>query len=125
MNPTEMLQNPCFSDNALSKIDNFDEQATILFEVFEGKECTWERTGLTVSDDAENGKSIKKAVAWYSVSSGNEEFTFLIIDCLEDDNSSNNIGLYTLWVVDSENEDSQLTAWQDMETPGIHIAIAK
>lgn len=55
----------------------------------------------------------------------NEEFTFLIIDCLEDDNSSNNIGLYTLWVVDSENEDSQLTAWQDMETPGIHIAIAK
>lgn len=114
-----------FSDNALSKIDNFDEQATILFEVFEGKECTWERTGLTVSDDAENGKSIKKAVAWYSVSSGNEEFTFLIIDCLEDDNSSNNIGLYTLWVVDSENEDSQLTAWQDMETPRIHIAIAK
>lgn len=65
-----------FSDNALSKIDNFDEQATILFEVFEGKECTWERTGLTVSDDAENGKSIKKAVAWYSVSSGNHDHIF-------------------------------------------------
>lgn len=112
-----------FSPNALSEMENLDEQVTSLFEMFENKEYTWERTGLTVSDDIEYGKSVKKVVAWYVVSSEEAEFVFFTIDCLEDHDSSDNVGLYTLWIVAKENEDTQLTAWQDMQIPGIHIAV--
>ena len=110
-----------FSEQALSEIENFDAQANNLFNFFQGTVDEWERTGLTGSDDVDNGEKTSKVISWYNVTTSQAAYVFFMIDHSVDTLTPENVGLYTLYVVDKEKEDEQLTSWQDMETAGIYV----
>lgn len=124
LNALEIKDSKCleelFSKQALSEIDNFDEQTRDLFDLFQGTVDSWEQTGFTSTEDIEGHKKMTKGISWYDVTTDENEFVFFMIDCFTDTQNPDNIGLYTLYVVNKDDEDSKLTCWENMEIAGVY-----
>ena len=110
-----------FSETALSQVDDFQEQADNLFQLFQGTVESWERTGFTSPTSIEDGEKNTQSISWYDVTADEMTYVFLTIECIEDTKNPNNVGLCTLAVVEKSEEDSKLTYWQDMQIPGIYV----
>lgn len=110
-----------FSIQALSETKDFSGQVDALFGFFQGKVLSWKRTGLTSSESVDGREKSCKNILWYEVITDKEEFIFFMIDCCIDTKDSDNVGLYTLRIIKKEDEEEQLTYWQDMEIAGIFI----
>lgn len=110
-----------FSDQALSEVEDFEAQADRLFELFCGTTESWERTGLISAEETDDGKQTSKQVAWYTVMTDKDTFRFFLLNRSTDTADTGNVGLYSLWVVKAEDEESRFTDWQDMEIAGVHV----
>ena len=119
-NDSDELEN-MFSKTTLSQVDNFQEQAENLFQLFEGTVKFWERTGFTSSTSTDDGEKNTQSIAWYNVTTDKMEYVFFTIECTKDTKQTDNVGLSTLSVVRKADEESKLTYWQDMQIPGIYI----
>ena len=120
VNDSDELKN-MFSAAALSQVSDFKEQADSLFQKLHGTIESWERTGFTGSTSIEDGRKTTQNISWYDVVTDETAYVFLTIECIEDTENPDNLGLCTLAVVKKSEEDSKLTYWQDMQFPGIYI----
>lgn len=110
-----------FSNQALSEAKDFEAQADRLLELFCGTTESWERTGLISTEETVDGKQTSKQIAWYTVITDEDTFRFFLLNRSEDTADTDNVGLYSLWAVKAEDEETYFTDWQDMELAGVHV----
>lgn len=93
-----------FSKRALEESEDFDENAKLLFEFFEGEVISWEKSsGPTVYKSVNYGEVIKEVDSYYFVETDKTTYYFLINDYPEDDVNTDNEGLNMLLVVLADN----------------------
>lgn len=110
-----------FSSQALKEVDYFDRDIEYLFEFFQGEVNRWEiRTGPQVSETNDHGKKTKEMKTWYEVETDTNNYIVFILEYTGDTEHSENLGVYALRIVNKEDEDTQMTFWQDMVIPGIY-----
>ena len=111
-----------FSSQALDLATDIDQQMSELFDFFQGTVESWDRTGSSSVKNIEGDTRETKNIAWYDVVTSNDSYVFFMISNDSTGTMNSDVtGLYSLWVINKEEEDSQLTDWEDMEIPGIHI----
>lgn len=110
-----------FSEAALCQTDDFSQQAESLYRLVQGDVESWERTGFTSAASTEDGEKNTENVSWYDVTTAQTTYAFCIIECVEDTENPDNVGLYMLAATEKSEEDSKFTYWQDMQVPGICI----
>jgi hypothetical protein len=110
-----------FSAKALTESDDFDEKIEYIFGFFQGKIEANERRGGSFYDSVEKGKVIKKEYySWYRVETDKHNYFFIIIEYPIDVVNPDNVGLYTLRVIKSD-EDSIHFSWEEVKKAGIYI----
>lgn len=113
-----------FSKQALDEADDFNRSVDYLFDFFQGtvESYGWRNnTGGPISDvTIEKGKKQVELKSWFNVTTDQEKYIFFLLDYPKDTINKDNVGLYALRVVKAEDENTQLTYWQDMKIPGIY-----
>lgn len=121
-----------FSKRAIKESGNFDENAELLFDFFEGDVVFWEKdSGPHVTKTANYGEIVKEVSSYYYVETDKESYFFLINDFPEDDVNEDNVGIYMVLVVLTENkldifEPENNIIYVDGEkvrTPGIYLPL--
>ena len=111
-----------FSQKALTEAVEFDEHLDYLFNFFQGKVLSWERKGgPSVFKNKEHGRITQEVSVWYKVDTDQESYLFIFIECIKDTANQNNVGLYTLRVIRTEDELTQFNSWNDVRIPGIYM----
>jgi hypothetical protein len=110
-----------FSKQALSEVDDFDEEFDYLLDFFQGDVESCKRDKWSSNESVEYGKRSLMIRSWYKVSTDKGNFLFFVIDFAEDTINTDNAGLYTLRVIKAEDKDKHFTYWQDMQIAGIYI----
>jgi len=112
-----------FSKQALDEANDFDAHMDYLFEFFQGEVEShgWNRnTGGPITDGRyDGGNKMKELKSWFDVVTDKESYIFFLLDYPVDTFDSNNVGLYSLRVVKTSEEDT-LTYWTDMKIAGIY-----
>jgi len=95
-----------FSKQALSDADDFDKSMEDLFDFFQGEVDSWEKpSGPTVFESNEHGRKTKQINSYYDVSTDKQKYFFLMRDYPVDTEHPDNVGLYLLLIVKSEDEE--------------------
>ena len=114
-----------FSNTALNQADDIDEGIDNLFAFFQGNIVSYNWNGNSkgpiVDEVFENENKKKELKSWFDVITDKGKYIFFFVDYPIDTFERDNVGLYTLRVIKEENKNTQLTNWQDMKKPGIHI----
>ena len=110
-----------FSSKAISEADDIDEKINHLFEFFQGKVKTNERKGLSFYDSVESRKVMKKEYySWYRVNTEKYNYFFIIIEFPVDILYPDNVGIYTLMVIKSDEESIEFS-WEEIEKAGVYM----
>ncbi|MDF2590293.1 MAG: hypothetical protein K0S41_4136, partial [Anaerocolumna sp.] len=91
-----------------------------LFDLIKGDIKSFENDSWSSDESIDYGKRSLMIRSWYNVTTDTNEYIFFLLDYSIDTINPDNAGLYTLRVVNAEDEDTQLTYWQDMEIAGIY-----
>ena len=103
------------------KAQNIEEQAKDFFEKFNDNKLTLEdNAGPIVYDNTENGNKNKKIINWYDVQGQNNKYTIFFVNWSEDSADSDNIGLYTLRIINEKDFGEQFIEHDKMEIAGIY-----
>ena len=103
------------------KAQNIEEQAKDYFEKFNDNKLTLEdNAGPIVYDNAENGNKSKKIINWYDIQGQNNKYTIFFVSWSEDTTDSDNIGLYTLRIINEKDFEEQFIEHDEMEIAGIY-----
>lgn len=95
-----------FSEQALNESSDFDVNMNQLFEFFQGKVDSWEKSsGPSVFTSIDNGHKTKRINSYYFVNTDKQKYFFLLTDHSVDTNNSDNVGLYLILVVKAEDEE--------------------
>lgn len=111
-----------FSATALIEAVNFDEHLDYLLEFFRGDVLSWETPhGISGGYEAENGLHIKRIDARYIVETDKDSYLFLFVDYPVEQIHPDCKGLYSLCVVQKDDEDAEAIMFDDLEeNPGIY-----
>ena len=110
-----------FSKQAISETNDFDENLDYLCDFFQGTIKSHTRdAGPIVDEFVDHGNKIKEVKTWYSVETNKQKYLLFLLEYSSDTSNSDNVGLYTLRVIHTENEKEQFGSWQDMKAPGIY-----
>lgn len=104
-----------FSPNALSQIENIQEQVNRLFVLSENYMDTWARLGGNVSKSVDYGIVVKKYAYSYKLHPDSQYIIF-IKGCFRDDTDRNNEGLHSIVLYKKEQ-------WAGFPGPGIAVQI--
>ncbi len=95
-----------FSANALSKADNFDEELDNLFDYVHGEIESWESDGgLSSPEEWNKGEHKKEIISGYLFSTDEADYEVVVYDFIDDTTDPDNIGLYSLCIVNSEENE--------------------
>lgn len=109
-----------FSKKALSEAEEFDSHLDYLFEFFQGDIQKWDECSPGTSEERKYGHVIKKLSWWTYVYTDKEKYIFFLIEYAEDTDHPDNVGLYTLRVINAKDEDKEFERYDKMEIPGIY-----
>ena len=110
-----------FSTQTLEMAANFDDSVEYLFELFQGDVVSWEQVGRASDARMRDGKRSVQVRARFAVITDKDEYEFYLIDYLEDTINPDNVGLFVLQVVRTEDRETQMTGyWTDL-SPGIFM----
>ena len=110
-----------FSTKARTEATDFDGGIEYLFSFFQGEIESWKRTtGPGVFEEKHHGARTKKMVSWYSVNTSTQKYLVFILENAIDTEHPENVGLFSLRVIKAEDEGTQFTYWQNMESPGVY-----
>ena len=119
-NDTDSLKS-MFSINVLKESEMMDENVDYLFSFFQGEIISWEEIGgLVVDQSFRNGNRITELKSFYSIKTNLQTYLVFILEYSEDTANPENIGLYTLRVINEKEKEMQWGFWQDMVQPGIY-----
>ena len=115
-----------FAKNALSEVENFDDNAETLFGYYEGNYTSYDDWGAVMSSgEIKYGNKITGLCPTYDIvtDKGNYRATMKIISV--DTNDSDNVGVWSIYFIKAENDDDLSCAyWGDLKfTPGINLDI--
>ena len=95
-----------FSENALNEAIDIDERIIYLFDFIDGEIISWgKHIGASSSESVNHGKREKSSMAWYNVDTDNQQFLIAFIEWLIDTENPENVGVYMLYVIKSEDKD--------------------
>ena len=95
-----------FSQKSLDDSDYFDENLDHLFEYIQGEITSWEKSsGPSVSESNNYGHKKREVNSFYFLTTDTQKYFFLITDFPIDDDNPDNVGLYLLLVVKSEDRE--------------------
>ncbi|OPX45079.1 hypothetical protein CLHUN_09660 [Ruminiclostridium hungatei] len=95
-----------FSKKALEEAVDFDSSMNDFFDFFQGKVDSWEKpSGPKVSETNDYGHVKKEVSSYYYVNTDKQKYFFLLRDYPVDTDHPDNVGLYLLLVVKSEDEE--------------------
>lgn len=109
-----------FSKEALAEADDIDASIEYLFNLFDGEVISWERDTLSSSESIRNGKESLLIQSWYTVTTENGKYLFLLLNYDVNTIEPKLKGLYTLHAIDDADENAVWTTWQDMKVPGVY-----
>ncbi len=117
---TENL-NKMFSEKAQINAIDFEKEVEAFFEKFDDTGLTFEdNAGPIVYDNTENGKKSKKLISWYDIRGEKTNYTIFFVEWIEDAFSKENVGLYTLRIIEEKDFDEQFIEHDKMEIAGIY-----
>lgn len=109
-----------FAPNAIAEARDFDEQINALFDFYCGDIKSWVEKGSSEFVTQEKGKIKKEVYKWYQVDTEYQSYLFIMIECPVDSEQPDNIGIHTLRVIYTANQETQFTSWDDISIPGIY-----
>jgi len=115
-----------FSDKAISKAENFDQSARVLFEYFQGeyvshKDCAL--STMTGYNDDGSGRSYTEAFPGYEVTTSEHVYRFDIAEFTAYSPDRDMVGVWALYIYDADDVVNP-EAWyvgHGRETPGINF----
>lgn len=115
-----------FAKEVVSGITDFASTADSLLAYYQGTTSPWnDRCPMYVDTTYENGQQIKLVYASYDVNTSEQSYRIAIKLCAADDYNPNHVGIWSLYIIKTEEDvDSELAYWGDgKDTPGINIGI--
>jgi len=94
-----------FSENALYEANDIESGIDYLFSLIEGNIESWDRIGGSVDESNDHGKKTVKSKYRYNVYTDTEQYLFSILEFTIDTNHPENIGVYSLKVINVNNEE--------------------
>lgn len=94
-----------FSKHALNEAKDLDERIHYLFTLIEGDIKSWERIGGSVDESDDHGRKTIKSRYRYDVYTDQEQYLFSILEYTKDDNNPENVGVYSLKIINVKNEE--------------------
>jgi len=94
-----------FSKSTLEEVDDFDGSVENLFSFIQGTIDSWEKlTGAYTSDSRDHGQRRRIFSSYYHINTDEQQYFFLFDNCSIDTEHPDNVGIYLLLVVKSEDE---------------------
>jgi len=114
-----------FSKTTLNETDNIDEDINSLYDFIEGNVVTWNRiAGPTTFDTFDYGEKIKDMQTSYEIETSEGKYSFAIQDFIVDTANPDNVGIYSMYIINTKDIDEQFAYWGDGEwTIGININV--
>jgi hypothetical protein len=116
-----------FSQKAIKGRENFDETVIELFDFFEGQILSHSRC-LPYEEYGRNVDSEYRCLCAYTdVETNKQQYRLAFKIFIEDTSDSDNVGIYSLYIIKSEYSDSQKAYWGNGNwvegdwNPGINI----
>jgi len=109
-----------FSKQALSQASDFDSEADALLGFFSGTIHSQELFGEPSSGESIDGPSRTYEMdAFYHVNTDKNRYSFMIINVTADTTHPENVGISSLRVIRTKDEDRLFVSIDDMRIPGI------
>ena len=117
---SETLKN-LFSEKAQKDAINFEEEIESFFDKFDDTNLKFEdNAGPIVYDNTENGKKSKKIINWYDINGEKNNYIIFFVEWSEDTFLKENVGLYTLRIIEEKDFENQFIEHDKMEIAGIY-----
>ena len=97
-----------------------DDHIDYLFDFFKGNVISYDDPTVGSTGRRNDGKKQIEVVAWFDVTTDEEDYVFFLHLFSMDTFDADNVGLYALRVVKAEEREREMTAWQDMAIPGVY-----
>lgn len=111
-----------FSKKALEKTEDIDVDVDHLLSFIQGDVVSWNRDeSPIVFDNIEAGGKVKQLVTWYTLDTSEQNYFVLLVDYPIDTIDPENVGLYSICILRSEDENKLTGTWEDWAVPGINI----
>jgi hypothetical protein len=113
-----------FSKEALDMAADIDDNIESLFDFLQGKVESWDSDGgPEIYEELNNGLKLKRSVLFSIVTTEEQEYFFFLLEYLADRDNPDNVGLYTLLVMNAEDAEEHFGYWQDNVFPGIKCGV--
>ena len=109
-----------FSEQALSEAVELDERMDYIFDFIQGDILSWKRDAGGASAINHYGHRDKGSIYWFTVTTDEDEYLFFLMECLENTDHPENVGLYMLQVIKKEDEDTQFPKDLENRYAGIY-----
>lgn len=114
-----------FSKTVHNEVHALEENALELFEFIEGDILSFSKameSGMITHDSVDYGKRKKEIESAFNITTTEHIYYFDIKECTRDDYNDDNVGIVSIYVIDSENWGKDYVYRGDAEwTPGINI----
>ena len=111
-----------FSEQALTDTGDIDAGIDYLFEFFDGEVLRWDNNaGPSVGESINYGHVVKESRCFYDVETDKQKYIIFFLEYTKDTDHPQNVGIYTLRVIKTEDKETELGYWQDMKIAGIYI----
>ncbi len=110
-----------FSQKALAETENINTEINNLFSFIQGEPVSWSKNSLEVYDSVEYGKKTKQLSGWYGLETTEQTYLIFLVDYPIDTMNVENEGLYSLMIIEAEDENELTGTWEDWTIPGIYI----
>ena len=110
-----------FSTKAIKEAENID--AENLFSFIRGKVSSLKNPygSPVVGETVDYGKVTKQLESWYVIETDETSYWIILFDYPTDQNDSENIGLYSMIVVETQYVEKLEGIWDNLMLPGIHL----
>lgn len=93
-----------FSQQAEDIAVELDAQIDYLFEYIQGSIKSWDDQVGSVNESTNNGYIVKSSGYSYTVKTEKQEYLFYLVECIENTDHPENVGLYVLQVMKLEDK---------------------
>ena len=110
-----------FSEQALTEADHFDENIEYLYDFLNGEIKSWERAaGPVISENINRGYNKKVSQVVYFLFTESNKFQLYFLEYIIDTDYPENVGIFMLRVINSEDEDTPIEWGGDTHCAGIY-----
>lgn len=111
-----------FSQKALAETEDIDVGIDGLLSFVQGEVVSWSRDeSLVVLDSVEYGEKTKQLSGWYGLETTEQTYLIFLVDYPVDTMNVENEGLYSLMIIEAEDENKLTGTWEDWTIAGINI----